>query len=302
VGLARLLGQSDGAPWNAAAITGAIVMAVAMTALLGLRETYGVEQVVARIYDPRRAEVYQRLGIPTVATVSWTTEQIMRRLLPLGARAEYNLGHFLAGQKTLEEITLKTRQGIQLIPGASGMQELAALSHIQAASIVQAFSNLGKSVDYLIVDVAAGISPSVLAFLSACHRRFVVVQDDPSSIADAYGTIKVMSQEMQLDEIYLIPNLVDTQTQGWKLYQRLNDVCMRFLNESIHYLTAIERDEMVLAALKKYQSVMELAPGTAAARDFRRLAELCTQLRPIDHPSGGLQFFMERLLKSSANQ
>ena len=53
------------------------------------RETYGVEQVVARIYDPRRAEVYQRLGIPTVATVSWTTQQIMRRLVPLGAQSEY---------------------------------------------------------------------------------------------------------------------------------------------------------------------------------------------------------------------
>ncbi len=53
------------------------------------RETYGVEQVVARIYDPRRAEVYQRLGIPTVATVSWTTGQIMRGLLPLGAQDEY---------------------------------------------------------------------------------------------------------------------------------------------------------------------------------------------------------------------
>ena len=48
------------------------------------RETYGVEHVVARIYDPRRAEVYQRLGIPTVATVSWTAGQIMRRLLPQG--------------------------------------------------------------------------------------------------------------------------------------------------------------------------------------------------------------------------
>ena len=53
------------------------------------RETYGVEQVVARIYDPRRAEVYQRLGIPTVATVAWTTGQIMRRLLPLGAETEF---------------------------------------------------------------------------------------------------------------------------------------------------------------------------------------------------------------------
>ncbi len=46
------------------------------------RETYAVDRVVARIYDPRRAAVYQRLGIPTVATVSWTTDQVMRRLFP----------------------------------------------------------------------------------------------------------------------------------------------------------------------------------------------------------------------------
>ena len=46
------------------------------------RETYGIERVVARIYDPRRALIYQRLGIPTVATVAWTTDQVLRRLLP----------------------------------------------------------------------------------------------------------------------------------------------------------------------------------------------------------------------------
>lgn len=46
------------------------------------RETYQIENVVARIYDPRRAVIYQRLGIPTVATVTWTTEQVLRRLFP----------------------------------------------------------------------------------------------------------------------------------------------------------------------------------------------------------------------------
>lgn len=46
------------------------------------RETYEVPNVVARIYDPRRAAVYQRLGIPTVATVSWATDQVIRRLFP----------------------------------------------------------------------------------------------------------------------------------------------------------------------------------------------------------------------------
>ncbi|WP_019876848.1 potassium channel family protein [Sporichthya polymorpha] len=49
------------------------------------REQFGVENVVARIYDPARAEVYERLGIPTVATVSWTADQILRKLLPPGS-------------------------------------------------------------------------------------------------------------------------------------------------------------------------------------------------------------------------
>ncbi len=53
------------------------------------RETFGVENVVARIYDPGRAEVYQRLGIPTVATVRWTADQMLRRLLPHGAEPEW---------------------------------------------------------------------------------------------------------------------------------------------------------------------------------------------------------------------
>ena len=51
------------------------------------RETFGVQRVAARIYDPRRAEVYERLGIPTVATVRWTADQMLRKLLPEGGEA-----------------------------------------------------------------------------------------------------------------------------------------------------------------------------------------------------------------------
>ena len=54
------------------------------------RETYKIPHVVARIYDPRRAEIYQRLGIPTVATVTWTIDQVRRRLLPEETRGDWS--------------------------------------------------------------------------------------------------------------------------------------------------------------------------------------------------------------------
>jgi len=53
------------------------------------REQFGVDNVVARIYDPGRAEVYERLGIPTVATVTWAADQVLRRLLPAGTEPVY---------------------------------------------------------------------------------------------------------------------------------------------------------------------------------------------------------------------
>ncbi len=68
-----------------------------------VRETFGVSNVVARIYDPHRAEVYQRLGIPTVATVRWTTDQVLRRLLPMGTTDEYTDP---SGQVVLAQVDL----------------------------------------------------------------------------------------------------------------------------------------------------------------------------------------------------
>lgn len=53
------------------------------------REQFHVENVVARIYDPGRAEVYERLGVPTVATVPWASDQVLRRLLPAGSESAW---------------------------------------------------------------------------------------------------------------------------------------------------------------------------------------------------------------------
>jgi len=219
--------------------------------------------------------------------------------IALGCQTPYNLGHLLRGERSLEEIITTTPQGIRLVPGASGVRELAALDNAQVAAIIRAFSDLTEPVDYLLVDVAAGLSPSVVAFLAACQRRFVVVCDQPASIADAYGLIKVMTKDESLDEIYLIPNMVPDQVAGTQLYRRISQVSDRFLNHPVHPLPAITADELVLESQRRYKSVVEYAPGSAAARDFRHLAQALEALPPIHHASGRIQFFMERMLASA---
>ncbi len=104
------------------------------------RETYGVQHVVARIYDPQRAAVYQRLGIPTVATVSWTASQIMKAVLPTGASVEYtdptgtmNLAEVPLSEKWLgrnsRELEIETGAKIAFIT-RYGSAELPTGSHV----------------------------------------------------------------------------------------------------------------------------------------------------------------------------
>jgi trk system potassium uptake protein TrkA len=84
------------------------------------RETFGVAQVAARIYDPRRAEVYERLGIPTVATVRWTADQMLRKLLPGGAEP---LWRDATGKLVLTQVSVSPKwigEPVKLAEAAAG--------------------------------------------------------------------------------------------------------------------------------------------------------------------------------------
>ncbi len=83
------------------------------------RETYAIDRVVARIYDPRRAEIYQRLGIPTVATVTWTIDQVRRRLLPSMVSREWSdpSGKLLLVERPVPDVWAGHRLGELAVPG-----------------------------------------------------------------------------------------------------------------------------------------------------------------------------------------
>ena len=219
--------------------------------------------------------------------------------IALGCRTEFNFSHVLAGTHSLEDIIVTTRQGIRLVPGASGVAELASLGPVESAAIVDAFGGLREELDYLIVDAAAGIADSVTMFMRAAHHRLIVVRDEPSSIADAYGIIKVLMKDFRLEHIHVVPNMVASQGAGRQLHQRINDVCRRFLEHEVGYLESIAHDDHMLSAIRAYKTVMEHAPGGTAARDFRRLAAAVETLPRPQDATGGIQFFLERLLNGA---
>lgn len=94
-----------------------------------VREVFGVKSVVARIYDPKRAEVYARLGIPTVATVPWATMQVMRHMLPRPANIEFS---DTSGRALLA--------GVEIHAGWAGISvaELAQATGARVAWVVRA--------------------------------------------------------------------------------------------------------------------------------------------------------------------
>jgi trk system potassium uptake protein TrkA len=129
------------------------------------RENFGVENVAARIYDPRRAEVYQRLGIPTVATVRWTADQMLRRLLPSGAQAlwrdptggvqlaEVHTSPAWVGsrvsrlqEETGARVAFLTRLGEPMLPTSETVLQEGDLVHVmmrrdEVARVEQVFAN-----------------------------------------------------------------------------------------------------------------------------------------------------------------
>jgi flagellar biosynthesis protein FlhG len=220
--------------------------------------------------------------------------------LHLGCACPFNLGHVLRGEKSFHEITVTTRTGVRLIPGASGVAELAALTAVDYGHLVQSFSALSEEVDYFLVDLASGISPMVMTFLAATQRQFVVVKNEPASIADAYATIKLLVNDHKgIKDIHLIANAVESEMDGLQLFERMNQVAVRFLKQPLKFLGAVVKDDALQEACNAHQSVFEYAPHSLGARHIRQLALTLKSLPPAITVDSGLQFFFERTLKKS---
>lgn len=217
----------------------------------------------------------------------------------LGIKCKFNISHVISGERTLEEVIVEGPQGIRIVPATSGVSSMTTLSVQERAGLVRAFSDLTFEVDTLIVDVGAGIDQTVQNFASACQEIIVVICDEPASITDAYALIKVLNKECGVKRFHVLANMVESENQGRQLYGKIAGVADRFLDVHLGFLGAIPRDEFLRKAVRQQSPVSLLYPGSESSLAFKKLSEVVQSSFTSQEASGGLGFFVERLIQLS---
>ena len=214
----------------------------------------------------------------------------------LGLTPKQNLADVLEGKCGLTDIMMEGPSGLKIIPASSGTQSMVELSPMEHAGLINAFSEIGDSVDTLLIDTAAGISDSVISFVRSSQEVLMVVCDEPSSIADAYALIKLLNRDHRVERIHILANMIRSVEEGRSLFNKLSQVCERFLDVSLRYAGGVPFDESVRKAVRRQKPVLLAAPGSKAADAFRQLGRQIDRWPVPQTASGHLEFFVERLV------
>lgn len=217
----------------------------------------------------------------------------------LGIKSPHNLSDVLNGVCDLRDVLIDAPGGIKVVPASSGVQHMTQLNTQQHAALISAFSELDQQLDVLVIDTAAGISDTVVSFVTASHEVVVVVCDEPSSITDAYALIKLVSTEYNQTRFRVVANMTRTLSEGQNLFNKLQMVCDRFLDVTLQYIGHIPFDENVRKAVQKQTPLLTYAPRCRASQAIRGIAEKMVDWPLPSGPRGHLEFFVERLLHSA---
>ena len=195
--------------------------------------------------------------------------------LMLGVKPTYTISDLISGDRELDEIEHGCYAGVGLIPGASGKEGLTNLSTATLMDLINLLKASSKQI--VLLDTAAGISEQNMHLLSSCDSQLIIFLDEPSSIADAYGVLKIQQSKTGLDSTFLIPNKVDSQSEGKQLFGKMNGLSMSFLSEPTQCVGSIRRDPKVLTSVRSRSPLAKQYPESLAWQDIRLIAEQLTQ-------------------------
>ena len=213
-----------------------------------------------------------------------------------GIRPKHTLSDVIAGHLSLDEILLPGPHGIHIIAGGSGLTELAQLEGKAAQNLLSQLRFLEDKADYLLIDTGAGISQNVISFCLAADQIVVVTTPEPTALADAYGIIKIISQQRENGYVSVLVNRVDHEDEAQFVLDRLESVARDFLGFAIHRLGFLPNDRNLYLAVRQQTPLMLFSPMSPAAKRIRELVQEAfhEDVPGINEPQG-IDGFLSRL-------
>ncbi|MFP5500979.1 MAG: MinD/ParA family protein [Candidatus Sericytochromatia bacterium] len=215
----------------------------------------------------------------------------------LGVSPKSSLAEVINGKKSLEEILLPYNEFLAIVPGGSGVHELADLDQAALDGFVKKMRELEHKADFILVDTGAGISRTVLNFVLAANEILVVTTPEPTAITDAYGLIKAIAQQNPLAKVQLIINMVDSEIEARAVAQKLIMIVNRFLEIDVSYLTCLEKDPNVSRSVLQQQPFYLAFPYGPSTRRINLLASHLIEPEEGHEPPPATTSFFHRLAK-----
>lgn len=186
--------------------------------------------------------------------------------------ARTNLAHVVAGRRDLREAIIATPGGFDLLPGASGLTQMASLSEFERTRIIDMLRRLDAEYDLMLIDTGAGIGPNVMTFLSAADEVLVVTTPEPTAVTDAYALIKTLTRRREAVVVSVLVNMVKDRAEGRRVFERINAVSRRFLGLSLSDAGHVVSDGRVTGAVRRRQPFVLDAPDCPASLCLTQLA------------------------------
>jgi flagellar biosynthesis protein FlhG len=160
-----------------------------------------------------------------------------------------------------------------VLPASSGVPDMVNLGPEDQAQLGSVLRSIAAHFDFVLMDTAAGIGPSVLWFNAFVDHNIVVVTPDPTSVTDAYALIKILSRDYQRQRFHLLLNQVTDEQEGRQTYNGLAQVAHKFLQLNLNYLGAVPKDAAVIKAVQQQTPFVKQTPQSKAAKAVGKLAE-----------------------------
>ncbi len=223
--------------------------------------------------------------------------------IALGAATQGSILDVVNGKADIEQVLTPAGEGITLLPGGSGIYELANLTDLARQGLFSAIDTLDERYDTVIVDTPAGIGNNAVGFAAAAQDIVVVANLEPTSLADAYGLIKTLAQHRGVKHVHVVANMVRSAAEGEEVYRRLSLLVARFLTVGIDYMGHVMRDPSVPRAVHAGKPVTIGEPKAQASHCFEAIARrLQQQKHDVGFESGGVRLFWRRLLGSTTTE